>query len=162
MKTIRARVRILQYAVVFGTACFVLGGMIFGTSSVTYATQEVPIDTTPQKIDALKADLVSRLMACESAGHTEGDGIIIFDSNAKASIGRAQFQKATIVYYEKQLYDRDVSGKEAVEIALDDAQAAQLAQDIIFKTDDGLHNWVNCGNKLQLAPEVAVIEKLER
>jgi hypothetical protein len=162
MKTIRARIRIIRNVTVLIGLGIILGAALFSTSSVSYATREVPVDGTPAKLDALKADVVARLESCESAGHDADSGLIVFDSNHIASLGVLQWQVKSVQYYEKLLHQQEVTGTQAVAIAMDAAQARALATEVIFDTSDGLHNWINCGNKLQLAPEVAVIKKLGR
>jgi len=82
------------------------------------------------------------LESCESAGFSEEDAPIIFDSNNKASIGVFQFQKATIIHYFKTLYKEDITPKEAVMIALDEKKSRQLAEDIVFSS--GLSDWKTC------------------
>lgn len=115
-----------------------------------------------KKIEELKLDVVGKIKACESAGHKEDDGIIIFDTNNKASIGSLQFQKATVIYYYKSLYQKDITAKDAVLIALDDTKAEALAYDVIFETagNKGLANWLNCANKYNLREQVNIINKL--
>lgn len=121
------------------------------------------IDNLTPKIEQLKAEVLDTLQACESNGYTDDIGLIKFDSNAKASIGLYQFQKATVISYYKTLYNKNITGKEAVIIALDTPQARQLASDIIFKAgkaDKGINNWYNCNNKHQLSAKVEFINKL--
>lgn len=137
-----------------------IGSNVF--PSTVYATRDVPVNVFPQKMDELKNDVVTRLMACESGGYSEEDGIIIFDSNKQASIGQAQFQKKTVIHFYQKLYNKDISAKEAVVIALDEDKARQLAKDVIFKVDGGVDNWYNCAKKLGLHGEIAVIKKLEK
>jgi hypothetical protein len=52
--------------------------------------------------------------------------------------------------------------QKAVMIALDTDQAKAVATDIIFKTNNGSIDWLNCSNKLRLAAEVAAIKKLSQ
>ena len=168
METIKYAVRwFVKWSLI--AAAFVGVGLIIATlylgGSITKAEviyQEVKVDGTPERLEALKDDVVARLMQCESAGYTEDDGIIIFDTNGKASIGPAQFQKKTVVHYYKTLYGKDITLKQAVEIALDRTKAAQLAGDIIFTTDKGIDNWINCDKKLGLSAEIKIIKKLSQ
>lgn len=125
-----------------------------------YAVQEKLTDSLEVKITQLKSELVKDLQKCESAGYNENDGILIFDSNKKASIGTLQFQKDTIIHYYKTLYSKDITKKEAVLIALDNEKAEQLASDIIFETEKGYRNWLNCSNKHGLAERVKFIKGL--
>jgi len=126
-------------------------------------TVEVQVDNLSEKIAQIKAEAVEGIRKCESAGHPESDGIIIFDSNAKASIGSFQFQKTTVQHYMKVLYGKDITPKEAVLIALDEAKAGELASDIIFETPGGgLKDWYTCANKIGLANTIAIVKKLEK
>ncbi len=135
-------------------------GLKYSATTVQAVTPET-IDLTPAKIEGLKVDLVHRLSICESAGHSEEDGLIIFDTNNRASVGQLQWQIASVQQYEKSLYGKTVTRKEAVLIALDTARASELAKDVIFKTD-GLANWLNCANKLGLRAEVDAINRLSK
>jgi hypothetical protein len=152
-----------RIAVGFGAAgVFTAGFVLFAdTSAMVQAMTPWAIDLAPKKIAELKKDVVVRLMRCEGGRFSESDGIIIFDTNKEASIGRAQFQRKTVIYYYKKLYGQDITPKEAIMIALDDAKAAKLAEDIIFEAD-GLKNWLNCANKLGLAADVQVIRSIEQ
>lgn len=131
--------------------------------------QQIQVDSLPGKIEALKDNVVSKLSDCERAGHTEEDGIIIYDDNSAGTLGKQipsigvlQFKKSTVQHYYKTLYSKDITAKEAVMIALDKEQSFKLAKDIIFTTDKGLSNWLNCANKLQLRSEVDIINKLSK
>ena len=66
----------------------------------------------------------------------------------------------TIIHYYKTLYSKDITKKEAVLIALDNEKAEQLASDIIFETEKGYRNWLNCSNKHGLAERVKFIKGL--
>ena len=127
-----------------------------------WAERQVLTDSLELRIEGLKKDVISHLASCETQGLKEDDGIIVFDTNNKASIGVLQFQKKTVVYYYKVLYDQVITSKQAVEIALDAKKSAQLAEDIIFGTKDGLSNWINCDRKLGLALEVSFIKKISQ
>lgn len=131
------------------------------TSTTVYTnTKEVVVDNLSVKIDQLKEEALSDLKQCESGGYSEEDAIIIFDSNSEASIGQYQFQRKTVQYYYKSLYNKDISKKEAVLIALDTDQARTLSSDIIFKTDKGYTNWANCAKKIKLVETLSLIKKL--
>lgn len=126
--------------------------------------KKVLIDNLTPKINTLKDEVLDTLRNCESQGATEDTGLIVFDSNKVASIGLYQFQKATVQAYYKALYNKDITGKEAIEIALDSKQARALASDIIFSTtlkkDKGINNWYNCNKKHNLQAKVDFINKL--
>lgn len=151
---------------------FVLG-LVYGAFQIgaktteprtVYAEKKVEIvnDSLQAKIADLKQGVLVDLRGCETKGFKESDGVIILDTNNKMSIGPYQFQKDTVVYYEKSLYNKVVTPKDSVEIALDQDQAGALASDVIFNTDKGLTNWINCSNSLNLVNRVAFIKDLEK
>lgn len=119
--------------------------------------RKVYIDNLSEKITALQNEALTAIQKCESAGHSEEDGLIVFDSNAKASIGQFQFQVTTVQHYMKLYNNKDITRKEAILIALDTPTARALAKQIIFdnvphtnKPDTkGWRNWYNCGKKIE-------------
>ena len=140
---------------------FMLGGKF--NPVISYA--EKIVDTSPlmyqEKIATLKNKVADTLMACESGGHKETDGIIIFDTNKKASIGQFQFQVATVQYYYKTLYNKVITPKEAVMIALDTSQARNLAIDVMFTTKNkASKDWYNCEKRHSLDSQIAIINNL--
>jgi len=163
----RKVLRLVVSGMVMITALYCAGaiGSLYFPKVVYQAQAERVIekDNFSHKIEELKNEIVEDLRACESAGHEEEDGIIIFDSNNKASIGTLQFQKATVIHYYKVLYGKDITPKEAVIIALDNQKSGDLAKDIIFQTKNMVgKDWVNCNKKLGLDSRVMVIKKLEQ
>lgn len=130
--------------------------------------REVIVDNLSEKINELKGSLVSDIQKCESAGYNEDYGLIVFDGHKTnknveiPSIGTYQFKKSTVIYYYDTLYQKDITGKEAILIALDDQKAGQLASDIIFKTDNGLSNWLTCSNKINGKGRLEIIRQLEK
>lgn len=115
------------------------------------------------KIESLKDEVVATLSKCESGGYSEEDGIIIFDSNSKASIGQLQWQVASVIHYYKVLYNKTITRKEAVLIALDKEKASSLAKDVGFKTKNKFgKDWYNCSTKHGLDAQVDLIKKLEK
>lgn len=148
--------------------CLAIYGIYTGyryvTAPVNYTAEAkvVTIDNLTVKIDELKHNVVTGIQHCESQGHDEDEGIIIFDTNNKASVGTLQFQKSTVVSYYKKFYGKDITPKNAVIIALDNQQAEQLAYDIVFKEKDGWKNWYNCGRKTNVEGQLAIINNLEK
>jgi hypothetical protein len=115
-----------------------------------------------EKLNSLKRDVAEKLMACESGGYKDSDGIIIFDSNEKASIGVFQFQKNTVIHYYNVLYGKKITPKEAVMIALDQDKARQLAIDVMFTTKaKASGDWYNCATKHNLDQMIDLIKKME-
>jgi hypothetical protein len=132
-----------------------------------YNVREVitQVDTLTPKIKELKREVLDTLQSCESNGSNEEDGLIVYDSNKVASIGQFQFQKKTVIGYYKALYNKDITGKEAIIIALTTNDARQLAEDIIFsnlQNDKGIDNWYNCNKKHSLSSKIAFINKLSK
>lgn len=135
-------------------------GRLTGQAPIAEA-HAVEVDGMLLKIEALKNDVVGRLIKCESEGHSEADGIIVFDVNRVPSIGQFQFQPKTVQHYVREIEGRAITGKEAIEIALDTERAAGLAKKIIFERD-GTRHWHNCATKLGLYREVKLIQKLAK
>ena len=146
----------LIIAIVFGIA----EGYRYSRPLTVFAEKEILVDNLGIKVNELKGEVLDALKKCESAGHSEDDGIIIFDSNGAISAGQFQFQKKTVVHFFKELYGEDLTSKEALLIALDTAKARNLARDIIFTVDGGVYNWENCAKKIGIIPEITVLKKL--
>lgn len=149
----------LILATLFGMVMF--GRYAF--PNTIHATQEYPVevDNLGPKVKELKANVLAELKKCETGARTELDAPILLDSNNKMSIGLYMFQIDTVVHYSKTLYNEDISRKKAVEIALSEVQASQMAEDIIFETKNGIRNWANCDDKLGLSSKVNFIKQLE-
>lgn len=147
-------------------AVFLIFRQLYPKVEYKSETKEVIVDNLSIKINELRGTLIADLRACESAGYNEDYGLITFDGNKNnkkveiASIGSYQFKKSTVIYYYDLLYSKDITGKEAVLIALDDEKAGELASDIIFKTDNGLSNWFNCSKKINAQARLSVIGEL--
>lgn len=128
----------------------------------TAQAREIFVDNLSVKVEELKEDLLTDLKRCESLGHKESDGIIIFDSNGEPSIGQFQFQRKTVIHYYNTLYKKTITKKEAVEIAIDEKKAHDLAYDIWFKSGTGAKEWVNCNKSKGLTTQLNLINKLEK
>jgi hypothetical protein len=113
------------------------------------------------KVNALKNDLVYQIKDCETSNFKEDDGVIVFDTNKKASIGLWQFQIDTVIYYYKKLYSKDITRKEAILIALDEERSAELTERIIFETEGGYKNWAICSDKKKVVSQLAIIKKVD-
>lgn len=135
-------------------------------------TTQAQIDTLKAKIESLKWEVVDTINTCEKHIYDEDDGLITFDplvsnpaKTAKKnvpSIGTLQWKQSTIQGYMKSIHGKDITMKEAALIALDDKQARQLAYDVIFTTDKGYRNWLNCSTKHNIADKVELIKQLEK
>lgn len=150
----------------FLSAAFHLGAIVNPNTVYAIKEKEVVVDNLTAKVNELKAELVNDIKKCESSNISEDSGLIKFDphrTNKKveeASIGLFQFKKATVTYYYKSLYKKDITGKEAVEIALSEKLSSKLATDIIFQTEKGLDNWLTCSKKTNAYEELKLIKKL--
>lgn len=149
------------------------GGYQFGSvEKVDFVSaKEVDVSDTRfnAKIDVLKMQLVEQLMSCESPGYKDSDGLITFDPHRldktlknAPSIGRLQFKVSTVQYYQKTLYNADLTATEAIKFALDTEKAKVLARDIIFKSSNKANDWLNCANKLDLNKRIDLIKSLEK
>jgi hypothetical protein len=145
---------------VVGMAIVFVGAGISALAEDKPVPQVIKVDNLTPKIEQLKADVLSLLKSCESKGYKESDAPIILDSNDRMSLGLFMFQKKTVIYFEKKLHDKTVTGLEATLIALNEKQATQLAKDIIFTVDGGVDEWHNCSVKLGLEQKVNLIKSL--
>ena len=155
---------LLYWTIVLAVLCgiFMVGKYLSPTVVYKVQEKEIILDNLKEKINEFKGKLVSDIRNCERANFNEDDGLIIFDSNKVASIGTYQFQKKTVIYYYKLLYGQDITGKEAILIALDDQKAGELATKIIFEQEKGLDNWLNCSKKVGAYAQLKVIKDLEK
>ena len=139
--------------------------LVVGKNEVAIATveREVIVDVSLQdKVKQFKQELLTELKECETPGYTEDDAPIILDSNKEMSIGRYMFQIKTVQWYAEKIYGDKLTRKQAVELALDEKRAEQLAHDIIFTTSSGLKDWHNCNKWKGLDGQLEVIKKLEK
>lgn len=140
-------------------------------------TKDVSSEMFAKKVDSLEKSVVEGIHQCERQKYTEADGLVTFDptdtqyaniqgkrtfvNKGELSFGTYQFKQATVIYYYKTLYGKIITGKEAILIALDDQKSAQLTQDILFKTNDGWKNWINCSSNLKLVDQINAIKKIK-
>jgi len=121
------------------------------------------VDTTKEKIEKLKWDIVEEIAACETGGLDEGykNAVVVMDSNGYFSRGRWQFQLKTIQHYYKKFYQKDITLDEAALIAHTEDKARNLAYRIVWDEVGGVYNWANCERKLGLRSKIEVIRKLD-
>ena len=145
---------------------FFIGGKMNYRVVYKSIEKQVILDNLTEKVNELKGQLVSEIKSCESAGYDENYGLITFDphrTNKKveeASIGEFQFKKSTVKYYYRTFYGKEITGKEAVLIALDTEKASELATRVIFETEHGLDNWINCSKKYNSQNKLDIINSL--
>jgi hypothetical protein len=113
-----------------------------------------PVDVRAEAIEQRKDALLRQLADCEAGA---GEGPIT--GGGGRYIGRFQFMPATVINYVRQRDGRLLGPPEAIALANDYRQAAELAKYVIFERD-GLSNWPACSRKLGLARQVAEIRAL--
>jgi hypothetical protein len=113
------------------------------------------------KIMNIKTEMLKDLsLGCETKTVKEPDATILLDTNNQMSIGRYQFQIATIQFYVKKFEQRDITRVEAIQIAIDADRAGKLAEQILFGDPNGWKNWMTCANKLGLPKEIEILNQL--
>lgn len=126
------------------------------------STIEPVIIKDTAKIEEAKWSVIDELEACEGGDHTWDEGFIKLDSNDLRSYGRLQFQRGTVQHYAKLLWGTELTGYEAVMVALTKDRARQLAYDIIYTSDAGVDSdWVNCSKWHQLQAKVDILKSLD-
>lgn len=151
--------------IVIGVVAY-FGGAKF-SKEVVYrqVEKEVILDNLTGKVNQLKGELVKELRQCESQGYKESDGLVTWDPNPKnkkvqiASFGLYQFKVSTVQFYYKKFYNKDVTGLEAIQIALSEEKSGELASEVIFR-DGALGNWYNCTKAKGLQSKLDVINTL--
>lgn len=150
---------------VIGVGAYFIGGKLNKEIVYKQIEKEVILDNLTAKVNELKGSLIKDLKQCESGGLTEDDGLVTFDphpTNKKVqvpSFGLYQFKKSTVQFYYSKFYGKDITGLEAIQIALSEERSAELTSDIIFK-DGALDNWYNCSKKLGLQSRLNIINEL--
>lgn len=154
----------------------VMGGMLkealgptvlTATNSVAYADEVTLVKGQPdrlaEKVRELKDEVLNDLARCESGGRDNESGIIVWDTNNKPSIGKFQFQVATVQHYVEKRDGKKISGREAILLALDETEARKLAEWVIFDSGKGSANdWVICTRNYHLQEKQNIIKKLEK
>ena len=171
MKTRKQKIK--RFTLTWGVVILVLVASYYiGTrkSEIVYEKEiidkQVILDNLIEKINELKGKLVNDIRQCESGGYEESDGLVTFDphpTNKKVqalSFGLYQFKKSTVQHYYKTLMGKDITGLEAIQIALSEDKSAELASKIIFETTNGLSNWYNCTKKVNAKGQLETINML--
>jgi hypothetical protein len=110
-----------------------------------------------REIDERKDELMRQLAVCESGGHGYTDQKIY--GGRGTYVGRFQFVPRTVINYVAQRDGRRITAQEAIDLAHDYDQAAELAKYVIFDLD-GAWNWPLCNRKLGIAKQAAEIKQL--
>ena len=157
--------KLVLWLVAIGIVCW-FGGSYFNKQIVyKQVEKEVILDNLTEKVNELKGVLVSDLRQCESGGLKESDGLVTFDPHPTKkqvqipSFGLYQFKKSTVQFYYKKFYNKEITGLEAINIALSEEKSSELASEIIFR-DGALNNWFNCSKKLGLQNKLNTINEL--
>ena len=107
-----------------------------------------------QALDQRKDEMLRELATCESGGHGEADRPIY--GGRGMFVGRFQFMPRTVMAYVKERDGRELSFREATELAHDYGQAKELAKYMIFE-QGRINDWPACARKLGLQQQVAQI-----
>ena len=116
-----------------------------------------PVDVRQREVDARKDELMRQLAICESGGHGDSDRPIY--GGRGLYVGRFQFIPRTVINYVAQRDGRQLTTQEAIALAHDYTQAAELAKYVIFDLD-GAWNWPLCNRKLGIAKQAQEIKQL--
>lgn len=129
-----------------------------------------------KKIAELKSDLLDDLRTAEIKGYEHLEVIIVFDPLQKDlekcrqvggvrlycySFGEYNFKIATVQHYYQIFYGYTPGDSEAMNIALDDDRARELAHKVIFEEVGGIWNWKNSADKISAADRITFIRSLE-
>ncbi|HJQ56890.1 MAG TPA: hypothetical protein VJ890_08280 [Vineibacter sp.] len=115
------------------------------------------LDSRSLDIENRKEDVLRQLAQCESGGNGDSDRPIY--GAGGAYVGRFQFSPRTVIGFVRERDGRTLSHKEAVDLAHDYRQAAQLAKWAIFERD-AISHWPLCNRKHGLAARVAAIKAM--
>lgn len=159
----RWEVRILGATLFIGALCMLTGqpAEYHFTQTAEAAVEAPTIDPFKNKITALQDQVLEELsLGCESKGAREPDALIIFDSNEKASIGRFQYQIATVQHFVHYFTGEHITRHEAITIAMDKDRATELTRRVLFETELGWENWWICSNRLDIPAKLDMIKKV--
>jgi hypothetical protein len=98
--------------------------------------------------------MLRELATCESGGHGEADRPIY--GFRGMFVGRFQFMPQTVIAYVKERDGRQLSFREATELAHDYDKAKELAKYMIFE-QGRVNDWPACARKLGLHQQVKEI-----
>lgn len=119
------------------------------------------MDRLDIKIQDMKNEVLDALSKCESGG--KSDIAIVFDTNAKPSVGIFQWQPQSFQHYHQKRTGQKISEREAIVMALDNAKARDLASWVIFESGSGVSkDWVNCSKWHGLQAKVDLIKTLSQ
>jgi hypothetical protein len=148
--------KIVSTSLLLATAA--LGGCIqSGPSAPAGAPVLSMTETRISEAELRKDEMLRDLATCESGGHGETDHPIY--GGRGAYVGRFQFMPRTVQNYVQEMDGRQLTYKEAVDLAHDYDQAAKVAKYMIFERGR-ISEWPLCNRKLQLAKQVAEIQKM--
>ena len=144
----------------FGLSSLALGACVQQTASPK--TMPGPVMSVAEaKAAALnnrKDELMRELATCESGGSGTSD-LRIYGGRG-AFVGRFQFMPRTVMAYVQQREGRQLSFREATELAHDYEKAADLAKYMIFE-QGRINDWPACSRKLGLVQQVAEIKSAQ-
>ena len=140
----------------FGLSSLALGACVQQTAQPKHMPGPVisVAEAKAQALDQRKDEMLRELATCESGGHGETDRPIY--GFRGMFVGRFQFMPQTVVAYVKERDGRQLSFREATELAHDYDRAKELAKYMIFE-QGRINDWPACARKLGLHQQVAQI-----
>lgn len=172
--------RVLPWGLLIG---FTLGVYFWGlpvnikTETKVIEKKVVVDNSLKNKIESLKHGILEDLRTAEVQGYEHMDAIIVFDPLKKDlescrrvggvklhcySFGHFNFKIETVKYYYGKFYNKTLTDKEAMDIALDNDKAYDLAYKVIFDEVGGIYNWINSGKKINAVERIELIRELEK
>lgn len=131
-------------------------------SKIAEEAQELAKGIVGKKVQVLKNEVLADLAKCETEGTKEPEGAIILDSNKEISIGKFMYQRKTVQFYAQKFYQKQVSRKDSILIALDAYPAiplAELTEKILFEDVKGWTNWIVCSGRYDIQNRIKLINK---
>ncbi len=110
-----------------------------------------------RELDERKDEVMRQLAVCESGGYGDSERPIYGGRGSYA--GRFQFAVRTVINYVKEMDGRLLNSQQALLLAQDYQQAAELAKFVVFEKRH-FWNWPACSRKIGLANQVDAIQGL--
>ncbi len=110
-----------------------------------------------REVEERKDDLMRQLAVCESGGWGDSERPIY--GGRGTYIGRFQFTIRTVINYVQEMDGRMLNSQQALLLAQDYRQAAELAKFVIFEKRH-FWNWPACNRKLGMAEQVEAIREM--
>lgn len=128
-----------------------------GSQASVPSYSQAALDSHARAVDERKDEVMRELAVCESGGYGDAGKPIYGGRGTYA--GRFQFATRTVINYVKDMDGRLLSSQQALLLAQDYQQAAELAKYVIFERGH-YWNWPACSRKIGLPNKVADIKAM--